>query len=498
MWAHPKRPMADAPAAQSFLAATGRPSPVSILLVTNQFLPIVGGTEIATLREAQALKARGHPVRVLTLRHQQRWPASEEMDGVPVRRIGGFFLRGRLRMRFGATWLAEARLWYELVLTRRTYDVVQLRQLGRQARPVALAKVITGKPLLVRIACGPAPQVRDGDARKTSPNGASSGTSEVSLHVRGMPPDIGDVDTLRRIQLLAPVTLRLLRATGVTFLALSQRIQQQLVDSGVSEQRICLLPNGIDLTVYEEIAACRARRTPSAPGAVLTVLCPARLAYQKGQDVLLKAWRTVQEHIPAARLILAGDGPLRRQLERLAADLGVSDSVEFAGLVGDVRALLAAADGFVLPSRYEGMSNALLEAMATGLPCVATRVSGSEEVIVDGQSGLLVPPENPDALATALLTVLTDPERARTLGRSARARVECAFDQRRVMDQLSELYRSLVMNDHTRRHQPHSRSRGPGELRLGTAGRFEAGVYTQEDARADRASFSAITALEGD
>jgi glycosyltransferase involved in cell wall biosynthesis len=203
------------------------------------------------------------------------------------------------------------------------------------------------------------------------------------------------------------------------------------------------VPNGIDPLEYAGAAAIQTCHPAAASREPLTIVCPARLSYQKGQDVLLRAWQTVQACVPAARLVLAGDGPLRQELEDLALDLGVAATVDFAGLVADMPALLAGASGFVLPSRYEGMSNALLEAMAAGQPCVATRVSGSEDVIVDGQSGLLVPSEDPEALASALVTVLADRARAHALGREARARVVAAFDSRHVMNALSQLYTSL-------------------------------------------------------
>jgi glycosyltransferase involved in cell wall biosynthesis len=121
------------------------------------------------------------------------------------------------------------------------------------------------------------------------------------------------------------------------------------------------------------------------------------------------------------RLCLAGHGAFKPQLERLAGDLGILDSVEFLGLRGDVLELLQQSWGFVLPSRWEGMSNALLEAMACGLPCVATRVSGSEDLITDGVNGLLVPPEQPAAMAEALRRMIEDAALAHRLGAEARA-----------------------------------------------------------------------------
>jgi glycosyltransferase involved in cell wall biosynthesis len=422
-----------------------RPSPVSILLVTDQFLPVVGGTEVTTLREAKALRARGHPVRVLTLRHNPRWPRVEELEGVSVQRTGGFFWRGRLRVRFGLTWLAEALVWRELVRTRHTYDVVLVRQLGRLARPSALASLVTGKPLVVRIACASAPrdlEAMDPGAPVATVDGESPPSS--AARPRRLALGGGDVDTLRRGQYLAPLTLWLLRAPWVRWLALSTDIRENLLETGCSEQQIIQLPNGVDTTAYLEVATRRAQRPPAAPGDMPTVVCPARLSHQKGQDVLLKAWRTVREQVPTARLILAGDGPQRLQLEHLAAELGIPDAIEFAGLIGDLRPLFAAADGFVLPSRYEGMPNALLEAMAAGMPCVATRVSGSEDIIIENESGLLVPPEDPQALASALVTILTQPQRASSLGREARARVVRSFDQRRLLDESLRFYSSLV------------------------------------------------------
>lgn len=432
--------------------AHAQPRPLKILMLTGQFLPVVGGTELSTLREAQALLARGHIARVLTLRHDPRWPAHEVIDGVSVRRAGGLFLRGKLRLRYGATWLAEARIWYELVRARDTYDVVQLRQLGRLTRPAVLASYVTGKPLVVRIAAAPAPlrdKTRDAGeslpgATSATPPGAAKRNLLAYLKARGTFPDLGDIPTLRRIQFLAPLTLRLLRAPHVRFLALSARVRQSLIETGFARERIALLPNGVDPAHYQDIAEHSVYQ--SAPGAHQTVVCLARLSYQKGQDTLLQAWRLMQERMPPARLILAGEGRSRAQLERLATGLGVADTVEFAGLVRDTKSLLAAARVFVLPSRFEGMPNALLEAMAAGLPCVATRVSGSEDIIVDGQSGLLVPPDDPEALASALLTILTDPQRAHALGREARARVIDAFSQDRTLDELIQLYSSLVVN----------------------------------------------------
>jgi len=152
----------------------------------------------------------------------------------------------------------------------------------------------------------------------------------------------------------------------------------------------------------------------------------------------------VQEQLPQAQLIIVGSGDLQPQLSRMARELGIVESVEFAGLQSDVRAQFHGGGVAVLPSRCEGMSNALLEAMACGLPCIATRVSGSEDLITHGINGLLVEPEDYGGLAQALLTLLRDPLLAQRYAQAARATIENHFSLDEVADKYVELYRQMV------------------------------------------------------
>jgi glycosyltransferase involved in cell wall biosynthesis len=198
-----------------------------------------------------------------------------------------------------------------------------------------------------------------------------------------------------------------------------------------------LIPNGVDIAWY-----CP-QDDPVARHAQM-VVCVARLRYEKGVDVLIRAWRHVHKQAPEARLLLVGTGPLRDTLVQQAAMLEISESIEFAGLQHDVRSSLRRASVAVLPSRFEGMPNALLEAMACALPCVATRVSGSEELIEDGVNGLLVEPEDDEGLARALLTVLANPDLARAFGQAARATVERHYALEHMIDQYVELYTTIT------------------------------------------------------
>src|SRR5205814_41154 len=144
------------------------------------------------------------------------------------------------------------------------------------------------------------------------------------------------------------------------------------------------------------------------------------------------------------RLLLVGDGVLQPQLKRMVMELNIQDNVEFLGLRTDIIDLLQQSWGFVLPSRNEGMPNALLEAMACGLPCIATRVSGSEDVIADGFNGILVASEQPAEMACALRRLIEDTELAQCLGREGRATVVREYQLTHIIQRCLDLYRRLL------------------------------------------------------
>ena len=151
-----------------------------------------------------------------------------------------------------------------------------------------------------------------------------------------------------------------------------------------------------------------------------------RLRIRKGVEVLLEALRELRRRVPGAALRVAGNGEHRAPLERRTKELDLESAVAFLGAcdAARVRTLLRGAAALVVPSTYEGMPLVVLEAMEAGVPVVASRVSGIPEVVVDGETGWLVPPEDPEALARALERVLTDPEEARRRGGAGRARIE--------------------------------------------------------------------------
>ena len=167
-------------------------------------------------------------------------------------------------------------------------------------------------------------------------------------------------------------------------------------------------------------------------------ICVGRLHRQKNQGALLDAWPAVREAVPDARLVLVGDGPDREELEARAVE-----GVTFAGQRNDVRTWLAATNLVTQPSRWEGMSLSLLEALAAGRSVVVTDVPGMREVVVDGV-GAVVPPDDIRALASAIAERLGDAERADAEGAAGRARVEANYDRRDQFEGIAALYRELL------------------------------------------------------
>jgi glycosyltransferase involved in cell wall biosynthesis len=214
---------------------------------------------------------------------------------------------------------------------------------------------------------------------------------------------------------------------------------------GCRLDKIVVIPNGVDLTRFRGTHS----PTPGPPaefprsGPILGSV--ARLAPKKGQATLIEAAALVLRRRPDATFVLVGGGPQRAELRAHADRLGLDGRLRFLGPVEDPVPLLSRMDIFVLPSHMEGMSNALLEAMAAGRPVVATDVGGNAEVVRDGVTGLLVPPRDAGRLAEALLALLDDPARAGAMGAAGRVRVEAHFSAGVMVRHLEDLYRKLLV-----------------------------------------------------
>lgn len=228
----------------------------------------------------------------------------------------------------------------------------------------------------------------------------------------------------------------------------SQGGAEYLRERGLGEERLAVVPNGRDLDAYRDGSCAGLREEFGIPDGGPVVGTVGRLIERKGQFDLLRAWPRISANHPDATLVVVGYGPERGALESLAAELGVAASVRFVGARDDVPAVLDLLDVFAFPSHWEGQPGAVLEAMAAGLPIVATEIDGTTELLTDGETGVLVPPREPSALAAAVDALLSDPERMAALGRAARAAAYEQFSLRSMVAEFEQLYRTV-----TGRHQ---------------------------------------------
>jgi glycosyltransferase involved in cell wall biosynthesis len=230
-------------------------------------------------------------------------------------------------------------------------------------------------------------------------------------------------------------------------IAISEAIRRfAIAYEGVSPQKIHTIHYGLDpASVHAPPdARTRLRQELGLPADAPLVGSVCRLIEQKGLDNALDGFAQVAAEFPAAHYAIAGDGPLRGALEAQAARLGVADRVHFLGWRADAPAIFAALDVLLAPSRWEGFGLVFLEAMALGVPVISTRVSAIPEVIADGETGWLVPPDDPAAIAGALRAALADPDERCRRGEAGRARLESQFTVDAMVERTLAVYRGVV------------------------------------------------------
>jgi glycosyltransferase involved in cell wall biosynthesis len=229
--------------------------------------------------------------------------------------------------------------------------------------------------------------------------------------------------------------------------AISQEVARALTAAGVSAQRITIIPSGVDCTRFappdpDQRAAAR-RELGLEPGQI-AVGSVGALEMRKGHRYLLDALAELQKRNPALRGFIAGDGSQRVPLEEQAPGLGLGQGVRFMGSIGDPRTLFWAIDIFVQPSVMEGLGVALLEAMACGLPAVASRAGGMAEVIEDRRNGLLVAAGDSAAIAQAIEELTGSPALRQSLGAAARNHAVKNFSLQAMAHRTLALYRSSI------------------------------------------------------
>jgi glycosyltransferase involved in cell wall biosynthesis len=231
---------------------------------------------------------------------------------------------------------------------------------------------------------------------------------------------------------------RALARRAAALIAITEALARFQVERvGLPREKLTVVRYGLDAPPL----AWSADAAPDVPREARVLLGLGRLVPQKGWDVALRAFATLRRRHPEALLAILGEGPERERLERLRDDLGLGHTVALPGRTGDVAAWLERADLLVHPARWEGFGLVLLEAMLASRPVVASGVSAIPEIVVDGETGLLVPPDDAGALAAAVDRLLAEPELGRRLGAAGRARARSEFSVARMAAATAAVYR---------------------------------------------------------
>lgn len=363
-----------------------------VVLITRRFWPLVGGAETVMSNLAVELQRQGATVTILTARWEPNWPAEIMHRGVPVIRLP------QPRLRFWGTlrYMAAVRRW--LQQNSQQWDVAYVSMLKHDAHAAITAARKLGRPVVCRA--------------------EGAGLS-------------GDVHWQVQANFGEAIRRRCYQAAALV--APSEAIHRELVAAGYQRQRIVQIPNGVSVTPEAPPATAQRLQARNALAEVTrglateprtpVALYTGRLHEAKGLLDLVAAWPMVLEHFPTARLWLVGEGPQRAALAQRISEMELSGSVVLPGAFDSVDDLLVAADLFVLPSWEEGMSVSLLEAMAAGVPVVASDIPGNRALIQHGAEGLLVPTGDPERLAAAICESWQLPAEAATRAAAARLRV---------------------------------------------------------------------------
>lgn len=373
--------------------------PLRVCLLISRFHPVASGAERQALAQGVELVKRGHQVHVLT-RHVPGRPRDEALRGVQVHRWIRPVPVGPL---FGLSFVES--VVRGLRRLRPAYDLVHTHQALWESIATGLGRDwLRGAPVIVQPA-----------------SAGHYGEAEEMARTRGFP-------VLRRLALRNP-----------WFVAISDEIERQWRALGVPADRIVKMASGVDADHFQPGPSQIDDALPSRPRVIFT----GRLHPQKNLDVLLDVWPEVHSKTGAA-LLLVGDGPERSRLEERVAASGLAERVVFTGAVADPAEHLRAASVFALPSVAEGMSNSLLEAMATGLPCLASTIGGNTDLIEHQRTGLLIDPQDRAVWSSTLIRVLQDRALAETLGSAARQRIVAEYALPRVVDRYEALYRRVL------------------------------------------------------
>lgn len=382
------------------------PIALRILMISPQFRPIIGGYERACERLSAALTARGHSLAVVAERRNRNWPAKEVQDGFQVRRLWCIYRR---RLHMPTALLAF--VWF-LITEGRKFDVWHVHQYGIHALIVLIFSKVFRRPVVLKLT-----------------NSGNQGLGKVAS------------------ELPMPALSKYILRKADAVVALTRETRAEALSFGLPPERVHVIGNGVDIERYKSVSGpdrqrLRMKLGLKAKGVILFV---GRLENAKNPGGLIKAWEGASVYLDDGwKLVFVGDGPLRADLESMVRSKNLQKSVLFAGQQSNIEEWMASADIYVLPSNNEGLSNSLLEAMACGLPVVATKVSGCSELVEETVAGIVTGIGNMVQLSAGIIKLAMDSETCIRFGRNSRSTIEKKFSLKTVAAQYESLYFVLV------------------------------------------------------
>jgi glycosyltransferase involved in cell wall biosynthesis len=378
------------------------------MLVTDIDAP-TGGIQKQSLHLIKALSRKGGDTFICT-RNYHKKSRKELRDGVYIRRSP---VVGRsIPIVNSIIYLIDSLIW--LIKNRNRFDLIHCQQMFGPAFVALIAKIIIKKPVLVRVTL-------------------SGPTGEVS-YIKSRP--------------LAKLRIHQLKSVE-RWVALTSEMKRELCELGIPSEKILIIPNSTHIpseaSFYEEVQ--KHYRTLLKLTESKKVIFSGRLSQEKGVDTLLNAWALIEREYNNAELLILGDGGAFRNVEaelhRITKDLNLK-RVQFLGYVPNVTEYLLASDIFVLPTRAEGMSNSLVEAMAAGLAIVTTNIPANSDLFEHGMNALIVPPDDVKSLQAAIGSLLNSPKLALRLASNARKKAETQYTFEIMTSRYIDAYHSLI------------------------------------------------------
>ncbi|MEW6416962.1 MAG: glycosyltransferase [Nitrospirota bacterium] len=229
------------------------------------------------------------------------------------------------------------------------------------------------------------------------------------------------------------------------YITCGENMRDNLIKRGFPLNKVVSIPTGVDKTFFEVKKNLEAKSSYGLDGTSIVIANVGILRRVKGHEITLRAVNLIIEAFPDAKFMIVGDGPRRKELEGMVDDLGIRDHVIFTGFIGNISEIYSFTDVAVLSSWSEGLPQSLLQAMAAGIPVVATNVGGVPEVVINEKTGILVEPGNYEAFAKGIIRILNNPSLASRFAESARSLVSKRHSLMQMLDQIEDIYRDILI-----------------------------------------------------